>query len=107
MDQIAERVSTLRGHSRRLRRPPKPSELNPVKNIWRFIHENWPSALFFRSYDEIVALSCEAWNKLVDQPWNTMSIARRIWAHGFGSLPVGINRAARLSSNVEPLNAGE
>ena len=32
---------------------------------------------------DIVALSCEAWNKLIDQPWNIMSIVQRKWAHGF------------------------
>ena len=26
---------------------------------------------------------CEAWNKLVDQPWRIMSIGLREWAHGF------------------------
>ena len=26
---------------------------------------------------------CEAWNKLVDQPWRIMSIGLRQWAHGF------------------------
>ncbi len=30
-----------------------------------------------------VALCCEAWNKLIDQPWKIMSIGRRKWAHGF------------------------
>ena len=36
-----------------------------------------------QSYDDIVALCCEAWNKLIDQPWKIMSIGRRQWAHGF------------------------
>ena len=37
----------------------------------------------FKSYDDIVALCCEAWNKLIDQPWTIMSIGQRKWAHGF------------------------
>ena len=37
----------------------------------------------FKSYDDIVALCCEAWNKLIDQPWKIMSIGRRKWAHGY------------------------
>ncbi len=37
----------------------------------------------FKSYDEIVAMCCEAWNKLIDQPWKIISIGRRKWAHGF------------------------
>ena len=32
-------------------------------------------------HEEIVALACEAWNKLVDQPWKIMSIGRRDWAN--------------------------
>ena len=43
----------------------------------------WLSNRIFKSYDEIVALCCEAWNKLIDQPWKIMSIGRRKWAHGF------------------------
>ena len=34
------------------------------------------------SYDDDVAHCCEAWNKLVDQPWRIMSIGLRNWAHG-------------------------
>ena len=37
----------------------------------------------FDSYEQIVAICCEAWNKLIDQPWKIMSIGRRRWAHGF------------------------
>jgi len=37
----------------------------------------------FASYDEIRDHGCDAWNKLVDQPWIIMSIGLRDWAHGF------------------------
>ncbi len=63
--------------------PPRASELNPVENIWQFMRDNWLSNRIFSSYDEIVAISAEAWNKLIDQPWRIMSIGRRKWAHGF------------------------
>ena len=33
--------------------------------------DNWPSNRIFQSYDDIVALSCEAWNKLIERPWKT------------------------------------
>jgi len=33
--------------------------------------------------DDIVDDCCFAWNKLVGQPWRTMSIGLRQWAHGF------------------------
>jgi len=63
--------------------PPRTPELNPVENVWQFMRDNWLSNRIFKSYDEIVELCCEAWNKLVDQPWKIMSIGRRKWAHGF------------------------
>ncbi|MCJ7787216.1 MAG: IS630 family transposase [Methyloceanibacter sp.] len=63
--------------------PPKSPELNPVENVWQFIRDNWLSNRVFKSYDDLVDHCCEAWNKLVDQPWRIMSIGLRDWAHGF------------------------
>jgi transposase len=63
--------------------PPRSPELNPVENIWQFLRDNWLSNRVFQSHDQIVALCCEAWNKLIDQPWKIMSIGHRKWAHGF------------------------
>jgi putative transposase len=63
--------------------PPRSPELNPVENLWQFLRDNWLSNRVFRSYDDIVELCCEAWNKLIDQPWRIASIGLRAWAHGF------------------------
>jgi len=63
--------------------PPRSPELNPVENIWQFMRDNWLSNRIFNSYDEIVAICCDAWNKLIDQPWVIMSIGNREWANGF------------------------
>ena len=60
--------------------PAKCPELNPVKNIWQFMRDNWLSNRIFKSYDDIVDHCCHAWNKLVDQPWRIMSIGTREWA---------------------------
>ena len=62
--------------------PPRSPELNPVENVWQFMRDNWLSNRVFNSYEDIVALCCEAWNKLIDQPWRISSIGRREWAHG-------------------------
>lgn len=62
--------------------PAKCPELNPVENIWQFMRDNWLSNRVFTSYDNIVDHCCEAWNKLIDQPWHIMTIGRRKWAHG-------------------------
>ena len=62
--------------------PPRSPELNPVENIWQFMRDNWLSNRVFKSYDDIVALCCDAWNNLIDRPWKIMSIGMRQWAHG-------------------------
>jgi transposase len=54
--------------------PSRSPELNPVENVWQFLRDNWLSNRVFTSYDDIVDHCCEAWNKLVDQPWTIMSI---------------------------------
>jgi transposase len=61
--------------------PPRSPELNPVENVWQFLRDNWLSNRVFRSYDDIVAHCCDAWNELMDQPWRIRSIGRRDWAH--------------------------
>ncbi len=63
--------------------PSHSPELNPVENIWQFLRDNWLSNRIFQSYDDIVALCCEAWNKLIERPWKIISIGMREWAHGF------------------------
>src|ERR671912_171155 len=59
--------------------PAKAPELNPVENIWQFMRENWISNRVFTSYTDILDHCCDAWNKLVDQPWTIMSIGLRDW----------------------------
>ncbi|MBB4861033.1 transposase [Novosphingobium chloroacetimidivorans] len=61
--------------------PPRCPELNPVENVWQFMRDNWLSNRIFTSYENIVDHCCEAWNRLVDQPWRIMSIGMRRWAH--------------------------
>ena len=63
--------------------PPRAPELNPVENIWQFMRENWLSNLIFATYDDIIAICCQAWNKLIEQPCTITSIGTRKWAHGF------------------------
>lgn len=63
--------------------PPKCPELNPVENIWQFLRDNWLSNRVFTSYNNIVEHCCNAWNKLIAQPWRIMSVGLRDWAHRF------------------------
>ena len=61
--------------------PPRAQELNPVENVWQFMRDNWLSNRVFDSYDQILAICCDACNRLRDQQWRIMSIGLREWAH--------------------------
>ncbi|MGZ2454820.1 transposase [Rhizobium ruizarguesonis] len=52
--------------------PPRSPEINPVENVWQFLRDNWLSNRIFKDYEDIVAHCCDAWNKLVAQPWKIM-----------------------------------
>jgi transposase len=62
--------------------PPKSPELNPMENIWQFVRDNWLSNRIFASSEDLLEHCCEAWNRLIEQPWRIMSIGLRKWAHG-------------------------
>ena len=61
--------------------PPRSPELNPVENVWQFLRDNWLGNRIFKSYEAILDHCCDAWNRLIDQPWRIMSIGLRQWAH--------------------------
>src|SRR4051794_32928404 len=61
--------------------PARAPELNPVENIWQFLRDNWLSSRVFGSYRDIVDHCCDAWNRLIDQPWIIMSLGLRDWAN--------------------------
>ena len=61
--------------------PSRSPELNPVENIGQFLRDNWLSNRVFKSHDDILDHCCDAWNKLIAQPWKIMSIGHREWAH--------------------------
>lgn len=46
------------------------------------MRDNWLSDRIFKGYDDIVALCCNAWNKLAEDPDSITSIGWRNWAHG-------------------------
>src|ERR1700733_6229410 len=62
--------------------PPKSPELNPTENVWQYLRDNWLSNRVFTSGRDIVNHCCDAWNRLIDQPWTIMSIGLREWAYG-------------------------
>src|SRR4051812_21208249 len=56
-------------------------KLTPVENIWLFRGENWLSGRVSAPSPAIVNHCCDAWNRLIDQPWIIMSIGLRDWAN--------------------------
>lgn len=60
--------------------PPCTPELNPVENVWQFMRDNWLGDRIFDTYEDILDQCCEAWNKLIVQPWTIMSLGLREWA---------------------------
>ena len=51
------------------------ARVEPGENVWQFMRDNWLSNRIFKSYEDIVALCCQAWNNLIDQPWKIMPSA--------------------------------
>jgi hypothetical protein len=51
--------------------PPKCSSLNVMENVLQFMRDNWFSNRVFQLHEAIVAQCCNAWNRLVDQPWQS------------------------------------
>jgi transposase len=62
--------------------PPKCPELNVMENVWQFLRDNRLSNRILAAYDDILDHCCQAWNRLIDQPWRVMSIGLRDWVHG-------------------------
>ena len=63
--------------------PPKCPDLTVMENVWQFMRDNWLSNRVFEDHDDVVDHCCNAWNRLIGQPWCIMSIGMREWAHGF------------------------
>ena len=45
------------------------------------LRANWLSNSVFETYDDIIDVMCEAWNKLIALPDRIKSIGMREWAH--------------------------
>ena len=61
--------------------PSRSPELNPVENIWQYLRQNWLSNRVFEDYEAVLDAACDAWNKLIAEPWAITSIGMRDWAH--------------------------
>ena len=88
--------------------PAKSPELNPVENIWQFMRDNWLSNRIFESYDQIVTLCSEVWNRpvharevqlewqAINRPgvstvdWDAQDFARRTFGHAPITHPRGL-----------------
>lgn len=64
--------------------PSRSPELNPVENLWQYLHSNWLSHRVVQTYDAIIDAACEAWHKLLANPEIITSIGMKRWAHVIG-----------------------
>ncbi len=60
--------------------PPYAPELNPVENIWQYLRQNHLSHRVWQTYQQIIDACRDAWNSLIADPAQIMSIATRDWA---------------------------
>jgi transposase len=60
--------------------PPYAPELNPIENVWEYLHGNKLAITVFESYDDIVAKACDAWTFFAHDNDRIASITTRSWA---------------------------
>ncbi|MCP4206326.1 MAG: hypothetical protein GY767_04670 [Shimia sp.] len=48
-----------------------------IENFWQFLRQNYLSSFVFETYVEILDAACDAWNRIVNQPWRIMLIGLR------------------------------
>ena len=60
--------------------PPYSPKLNPQKNVWQYLRQNYLANRVFSTYDTIADAYCDAWNSLTRMPDRITSIASREWA---------------------------
>lgn len=60
--------------------PPYAPELNPVENVWQYLHQNRLAITVFDSYQDIVDKCCLAWNFFANDKERVASITQRDWA---------------------------
>ena len=80
--------------------PPRRPELNPVENVGQFMRDNWLSNRVLGSCADIVDPCREAWNKLADQPWRTMS--RGTGRTGSDQAALILDRADAIADQIWP-----
>ena len=61
--------------------PSRSPELNPVEQVWQYLRANFLSNRVFDTYHDIIDAACDAWRKLLAQPYTITSIGMRDWAH--------------------------
>ena len=59
--------------------PPYAPELNPVEQIWHWLRQRKLANRSFKSYEEIVDVSCEAWNFFTEQADLINTMCTRKW----------------------------
>ncbi len=61
--------------------PPASPELNPTKQVWQRLREDFLANRCFEDEKDIVNTCCEAWNSFDDKPGAVQSLCSRSWAN--------------------------
>ncbi len=61
--------------------PSRIPELKPVEILWQFLRQTYLANRTFETYQGILDGGCEAWNHIIDQPWQIIFNGMRQWAH--------------------------
>lgn len=60
-----------------LQLPPYSPELNPIERVWAYLKSHYLSNRVFKDYDDLFAVSRDAWNKLTED--DLRSICHTTW----------------------------
>ena len=60
--------------------PPYSQKLNPVEQVWQQLRQSHWANRCFKNYDDIIDVSCLAWNHFADRPDAVRNLCTRQWA---------------------------
>lgn len=56
--------------------PSRSPELDPVENLWQYLRQTYLSNRVFDTCKAIIDDACEAWDRLIAEPWTLKSGVR-------------------------------
>jgi hypothetical protein len=54
-----------------------------MEHVWQIMWDDWLPKSIFCDHDGIIDHCCDHWDSQINQPWRTISVGPRDWAHAF------------------------